>query len=343
MVTRPRQNISVYSIVLRYGIAVVLLFGYLDSHAQKTKDVAGYNMQQLLSQPERISILIAKGQIEASQIPNPHWQQRGCIACHKNKAKKGKLNLRSSNINQLCSNCHNLFISHDIIHPVDITPSAAMKKRMPSSFKVSLARGAGRVTCINCHELPMQCTPARFREKGLNPHFLRMGPYSDRTKLCYNCHDSKKYQRLNPHDHIRESGEKRDDLCLVCHSDTKELKDARGIDQVSFNVKDDLSHMCTGCHLWQPHPGGAGSLVGKEGPNHLVRPSSWVLKRLKQMQEKHAVVFPLEPETDRLFCGTCHNPHKKGVVNTVEAEKGAGAEKRLRVPEKEICSFCHEM
>jgi len=110
---------------------------------------------------------------------------------------------------------------------------------------------------------------------------------------------------------------------------------------VGFNVTRDLSLMCTGCHPWKPHPGGAFSFFSKkEGPDHLVVPSKDVARRMKRMERKNDVVFPLEPGSGKMFCGTCHNSHEKGVVRSAAADRGADSKHRLRLTK--MCTQCHE-
>ena len=58
------------------------------------------------------------------------------------------------------------------------------------------------------------------------------------------------------------------------------------------------------------------------------------------MEKKNNIVLPLEPGSGKVFCGTCHNPHEKGVIKLKAAAKGADANKRLRM--QKICKNCHD-
>ena len=89
--------------------------------------------------------------------------------------------------------------------------------------------------------------------------------------------------------------------------------------------------MCTGCHPGKRHPGGG---------NHLVKPPVEILEYKLKMEKKNNVVFPLEPGTGKVFCGTCHNPHEKGIIKEKAAAKGAGSKKRLRM--QQLCGNCHD-
>lgn len=287
----------------------------------------------------RIPRLVAQGAVRASDIPDPHWRTDGCDACHKGRPTKERLRLRTRDYNRLCNDCHGIVSPHSYIHPVGMTVPEAMQRRMPRDFRRALQRSGGKLSCIVCHDLPITCLKERAAEKGLNPLFFRGGPFRGRTDLCYKCHDSSRYKRLNPHDQLTKSGKIRKEKCRVCHTDKPDPLEAKNIDQVGFNEEVDLSRMCTGCHPWRPHPGGDFKFLGKGGPNHLVLPSGKVLRWMKKMEKKSGVIFPLDPTTGKIFCGTCHDSHDKGVVRTA-AGRGPGAKHRLRL--RKICVQCHE-
>jgi len=217
-----------------------------------------------------------------------------------------------------------------------------MFKRMPKPFRDSVARGNNKMTCISCHDLPMTCKKKRHKEKNKNPMFFRGGPYKSRTDLCYHCHDEKKYQRINAHDQVTDRGQVQKQKCLICHTVDKNLLQAQNIDEVKFNIKGNLSRLCWGCHKWEPHPGGSFTFFSGKGgtPNHLVKPSESIRERMLEMQKKNDIVFPLEPATGKIFCGTCHNSHERGVIKHKQAAKGADSKERLRM--KNICINCHD-
>ena len=75
---------------------------------------------------------------------------------------------------------------------------------------------------------------------------------------------------------------------------------------------------------------------------HLRKPSDEVLSRIKQMEDQHGIILPLNGE-GMISCATCHNPHEKGVIPDIRAgAKGAGEDKRQRLEEK-MCIKCHPM
>lgn len=321
----------------------MLLAGMADKLAAVQQSKTIPNLQkQLLANPESIPRLLKQGELILGQIPNPHWKSDACVACHKKKAGASPANLRQKDIEQICNTCHASLSAHNYIHVSDIKVPRDMGNRMPKPFRNSVTRRDNKMTCITCHDLPMTCKKKRRKEKVKNPMFFRGGPYESRTDLCYHCHDEKKYQRINAHDQITDKGQLQKKKCLICHTTNKDLLQAQNIDEVEFNLKDNLSRLCWGCHKWKPHPGGSFTFFSGKGgtPNHLVKPSESVQQRILEMQKKNDIVFPLEPGTGKVFCGTCHNPHERGVIKLKQAAKGADSKQRLRV--QKICINCHD-
>ncbi len=319
------------------GVAMLLAAG-TGLPAQEKRAMPNVDEKQLLDQPQRIPALLAQQALRVEQVPNPHWRRDACQACHSGPATRAAVKLRDVDVNRSCNTCHDAVWPHSYIHPAGMKPAEDMQRRMSETFRQSLRRGAGTVTCATCHDVPMQCLPERVRERALNPLFLRGGPYKARTGICYQCHDPKQYERLNPHDQVADDGAMRENLCLVCHRDTQGLKDMRASAGLRF-VTDDLSALCTGCHKSIPHPGGV-SFSGKAGPSHFVAPSKAVAARMKRAERLYEISLPLDPGTGKVYCATCHNPHERGVVLRTAAAKGADSKDRLRT--SDICAMCHE-
>ena len=298
--------------------------------------------QQLLTNPTKIPGLLKQGKLTTDKIPNPHWKNNGCTACHKKKSRAGRKNLRHRNIDKVCNTCHESLSAHNYIHVSNIKVPQSMRSRMPKQFRDTISRDGNKMTCNTCHDIPMTCKTKRHKEKGLNPMFFRGGPYDSRTGLCYLCHDEKKYQRVNAHDQINDKGELMKDKCLLCHTVNQDMSTANIIEDVEYNLRGNLSRLCWGCHLWKPHPGGSFTFFSGKGgtPNHLVKPSKSIRERMQKKQTENDIIFPLEPGTGKVFCGTCHNPHEKGVIKVRQAAKGADSKNRLRM--QEICINCHD-
>lgn len=323
-------------------IVVLVLLASVVHAQQNEKKMNQLKEQKILKNPQQIPRLFKGKKITVEQIPDPHWRTDGCVACHKKLPDKKGLHLRHKNTDQTCNTCHSIVSSHDYIHPSSIVPDKSMQKRMAESFRQAINKSNGQITCTTCHDLPMQCKSERFKERGLNPLFFRNGPYKSRSGICYECHDASAYRRLNPHDQISDQGKLLKDRCSLCHQSLDKLKKARSIDEVDFNVKGNLSSMCTGCHPWRPHPGGSMLFARKKkiGLNHLVKPPKDIMRKIETTTLERNIVLPLAPDSGQIFCGTCHNPHEKGVIKTAAAAHGADSETRLRM--KSICEGCHD-
>lgn len=283
-----------------------------------------------MSKPKQIASALADGRIRAAQIPNPHWRKDGCPACHRTTPRTGHLSLRDPNADRVCDMCHSGVFDHSYIHPTGVQPGTAMKARMPVSFRNALGDKA-KLACLTCHDVKAQCLSGRTDEQGANSRFLRDGPYRETVDLCYQCHDAGGYKPLNAHDQVSDRGEIKQHTCAICHTENR-----RG----AFHAKNNLVWMCRSCHRWRVHPSSGFSFSRKGTPNHLVVPSESIRKKMKESEREYGITLPLDPNTGRIYCATCHNPHERGVIKRRRASKGASKEKRLR--KREICLNCHD-
>jgi len=292
----------------------------------------------------KIKAEIKKGKVKKQDIPNPHWNLDACTACHTSNASRKNLHLRGKGINASCNNCHEVLADHVHIHPLDVSVSTRMSKRMPLVFRKTLVQKnkiEKSLSCSSCHDILMQCTEKRFSGKEINPKFMRGGPYRSRTELCYQCHDRKAYQRLNAHDQISDSGEILVEKCLICHMRIpKELEDGSAVD-TELQVQTDYAELCLNCHLWTPHPGGEFVFRDRGGPKHLVKPSAGIRRHMLKMEKLNSLILPLQDDNGQIYCATCHNPHERGVLENARAAKGADAPKRLR--SSPMCENCHDL
>jgi len=266
------------------------------------------------------------------ELVNPHWQAGECQACHQGEPSASTLR-SEGDINALCGSCHETDLVEAYIHAVGMEPPKPFLERMPEAFSSAVARGGGKVTCIACHDLPMQCKEERRGEQERNPRFFREGPYRSRTELCFKCHDAEEYTRHNPHDQISESGELNSEQCFYCHNATPDRENASSIDDVTFSIEEDLSQLCTRCHIWSPHPVGA---------EHLVVPTLQTKRRMRRRSKAAGAMMPLDPNSGKIICATCHNPHERGVQLYDRAGNGADAPQRLRMEGMVICLSCHD-
>jgi len=309
--------------------------------------MAAISSQQVLAHPERIREWLADRQLQQKDIPNPHWQDNGCISCHSEKPDPGKPATGKSTLRShsetLCTNCHGPLSDHSIIHITDVIADKDMLQRMPASYRQALDNG--KLSCTTCHELSAQCLSKRRVEKMINPMFMRGTPFKSRTDQCYFCHDAKSYQRLDPHDQLNKKGQLRVATCQLCHGPKtmQQIKTGKPSRDVDYNIEKDLTKMCTGCHPWRPHPGGnfmfSDKSSNENGPKHLVVPSEAVRTRMQTMAIKNGIELPLDPTNGKIYCGTCHNVHEKGLFKKASATKGADEKYRLRM--QKMCRNCH--
>jgi hypothetical protein len=315
----------------------LLTLSVTGAEAGVTETAAGE--QQLFSRISEIPELLLKGKLTPSQVPNPHWRDDTCETCHSGNPNSTHVKLNAPDSNQLCQFCH--AVSFELIdgHPIGVKPETDMIARMPKSYRDAIEHKGGKLECVTCHDLPAQCLSERRNEKRRNSLFLRDGPFRIRTQQCFLCHDAKSYERLNPHEQLTESGQIRDATCVLCHSeDLDTLREIKGIENLDFYGEDDLKNLCTRCHPWVPHPGGAFSITPEAaGKKHLGKPTEKVLAIMEKKAIKSKLTLPLEPVSGKIFCATCHDPHERGVLENTSLVKDI--DKRLRA--EKICIQCH--
>lgn len=336
-----RRSASYRSIIYALFALIACLAITKANAVEEKKTTTDYKW--LMDKPMDIPKLLKNKSITIGNIPNPHQQsEEACRTCHIKPKKSSVIN--KAHANKVCAACHQSLSKHDYIHPSNLKPSSRLKKNMDKVFTRKLKSEGGKITCTVCHDLNIQCLAKRKSELGLNPYFLRGGPYTARSDVCYRCHEKKAYQRLNPHEQMDKNGKLKQDKCALCHKNIAKLDSAKSIKDVDFLVSGDLSNMCKGCHKWNPHPGGSFnfSFSGKKkkGPNHLVVPPQRIRDTIREMSNKTGIRMPLDPQNGQVFCGTCHNPHQKGVIKVSEAAHGADEKFRLR--KQDICGQCHD-
>ncbi len=149
---------------------------------------------------------------------------------------------------------------------------------------------------------------------------------------------------LNPHDQIDDEGYVLWNKCLICHPEVPDIKEAKSIADVKLRFEDDIKQGCFRCHPQRMHPGGewaGAALSGKPGaPDHWIRPPEVIGKNIEMTLKELDIILPFEPNTGKIFCATCHNPHERGLL-LGKAEKGADNEWRLRSAGGPICQYCH--
>lgn len=148
---------------------------------------------------------------------------------------------------------------------------------------------------------------------------------------------------INPHEQINDEGEVLWSRCLICHRNVPDIEKERSIKDVKLRFSDDLNRLCYSCHFVKKHPGAEGigpAMSGFVAPNHLVEPSRLVWQNFRLAMKDVYTILPLDPKTGKIFCGTCHNPHERGILYG-RANWGADQETRLRSEGLDICQYCH--
>ncbi|MFV2059059.1 MAG: hypothetical protein ACC653_00165 [Gammaproteobacteria bacterium] len=295
-------------------------------------------IQTVLTIPRQI----ATDELNKYAIVDPHWDKSQCGTCHNGAPTKSNLKLHIRDVNKLCDSCHQFIPVNLLNHPVNLKPSKGMLRRMPPAYKKTLSSKLARkgtMSCLTCHDVILQCTPAKFFNRGRNREFFRLGPFRSRTELCFKCHNKKNFKRFNPHKQIAKNGTIKKSTCYVCHQEVNKLSKLKSPKDLKFNVSD-YSKMCTGCHIWKPHPGGELAFgFKKKKANHLVVASDLVRLQMKATLPKENLYVPLEPKTGKVHCATCHNVHQKGVIKDKIKALGADSPKKLR--KEQMCNLCH--
>jgi predicted CXXCH cytochrome family protein len=262
------------------------------------------------------------------QVINPHWTGKYCEECHLDKKPQkhnAPLKFGGDPI-QLCNRCHTKAFVTVEIHPFNVPLTDEMKKHSPPNWPLS----NGKLNCLTCHDAVMQ-TYNDFPTKWLNPRFLRGAPYANKVDFCLNCHPKSRFEKENPHkNQLDAQGNIIKQSCLTCHETAPDPK--KPSDMSSVSLKGPGDSICLGCH-----PEHSAGHRPEKGPITL---SADMRTSLQKAEKKLHVKLPFI--NDQLRCGTCHNPHEKGVMQQNDAEYGAGEKYFLRVNgEYELCIICH--
>jgi hypothetical protein len=259
-----------------------------------------------------------------------HYSAQYCTECHVDVPRKGSHpQLRYAGDFKVLCRCH-YSTSNNYNHPVDRKPSREMIDRIPAQFPLR----AGQLACSTCHDIVDQCRDNQLERTFLKEQkFLRGGPFETKTSICFRCHNRKSYQMLNPHRQLNAQKEIIQEKCLYCHSQVPDENQTRTDDA---RLIGDFETLCIRCHMKTPRQ--------DFHAKHLRKPTDEVLLRIKQMEDQHDIILPLNGE-GMITCATCHNPHEKGVIPDIRAgAKGAGERLRHRLTNHNtMCIKCHAM
>lgn len=281
-----------------------------------------------------------------SASDNPHWDNTKCSICHVSQPYSLLTKMDSSGHEALCLDCHSDDITHVYIHPIDINLPESRKTLIASAWANQLRLDENnKLTCLTCHDLLDQCLPERLHQAKRNPRFLRGGPYSERYSMCYRCHDPDQYVRTNPHDQINDNGFLNTKMCRLCHQVDVETDLKIGVEKDLDNfpllegMNEDRTSLCIRCHEKIDHPSSAFRVHSDKKFRHLGIISGDKKETLQIQNNETGITLPLEPSTERIYCGTCHQPHQPGVFKGDET--GPAKMKFNRLRSKPICKHCH--
>jgi predicted CXXCH cytochrome family protein len=271
---------------------------------------------------------LALAQETREEIINPHWTGRYCQECHlkDNPRQEGAALKFNGDTGKLCNRCHETDYARTDIHPVEIVPSKKMIKSIPPNLPLK----NGKIDCLTCHDATIQMK-SDFASKTVNPKFLRGAPYENLVYFCFSCHRKHEYTKVNPHQQIDPQGKIIENRCLFCHLSLPNPLQVENIGEVNF--KTELACYCISCHSQEKsgHPSRS---------DHLKKLTPFMQESLTSQTEVLQVDLPLDDKN--VFCGTCHNPHAKGVIQRKEARFGAGEKLFLRLNEGyDLCISCH--
>lgn len=226
----------------------------------------------------------------------------------------------------LCNACHDKEHLQGDLHPVNIPPKNDRSLQVPNEFPLY----HGKITCRTCHDVYFQCAQPPDVQFN-NIYFLRNGPYEKTTDLCFKCHDKNQYVKINPHKQLDTDGNMIQTQCLYCHQTLPDPDKITSTQEVDFASQS--AAFCVACHgaQKQNHPANA---------DHLLEVSPEMRSSIKKAEKRFNADLPLFQS--KVFCGTCHNPHDKGVITRESAAKGADAKMKLRLDwSTDLCISCH--
>lgn len=149
---------------------------------------------------------------------------------------------------------------------------------------------------------------------------------------------------MNPHEQINDEGEVLWGTCTICHAEVPDTKRQMPLKDLPMRYSEDgLSAICVRCHQIPKHPGAEGvgvSMSGFTAPDHLTVPSSGVALNMRLIVKDIQTILPLDPNSGKIICSTCHNPHERGLL-AGRADYGADHSFRLRSAGLDICQYCH--
>ena len=291
------------------------------------------------------------GAKNAEPARNPHGDPQSCSACH-TSAVGGRDALRfDGNVSQLCRSCHDGRRAAGEAHPVNLVPSAAISRRIPSDFPLE----GGMLTCLSCHDVTWHCKPGG-PTAAPGRDFLRGPRVSRPLAFCFRCHAREDYRPFNAHDQL-EAGKVKTDTCIWCHINIPDVS-SHLQEGASYALRSESFGVCNNCHpVTKGHPTGDPHMYATPSADMMWHMSAYELQSQMHLPFKQLLGYvqaarraprsiPLD-ENGRITCYSCHNPHEKGLLpnwnlRSVGAEPRQATNHRLRAHEGIACRACHE-
>ena len=255
----------------------------------------------------------------------PHWDEQACSTCHGNAAPAP---IENYDDDAMCGKCHDKSGSVSCRHPSNLAIGDSPAVSLPDDFRSAIREG--QLVCTTCHDPLVQCQGDHLAPY-LNPRFLRGGPFQQADEACLLCHDSGAFQKLNPHEQLI-GGEINNDVCRFCHQSARD-----GNVSVAAGFQIEISRQCLSCHAVLPHPMSMIPGSGIDSWNHLVVPGESTLRRMSDTRARTGARIPVEPNTGKVTCATCHDPHETSVI---PGDPPFQEKARLRPVVR--CENCHE-
>jgi hypothetical protein len=282
---------------------------------------------------------------------NPHGDPALCSSCHTSAVGGRGALYFDGNVSQLCHSCHDGRLATDEVHPVDVVPSAAIARKIPSDFPLE----DGMLTCLSCHDVARDCKAGRIAD--MPGHILLRGaPVSYPLAFCFRCHAQENYRPFNAHDQL-EAGKAKTDTCDWCHVKVPDVN-SRLEEGASYALRSKSFGVCSNCHrVADDHPTGDSHMNAIPSENMMWYMSAYEIEPQMHLPFDQLLEYVRAAkrsprsialdENGRITCYSCHNPHEKGLLpnwnlRSIGAEPKHAVNHRLRAREGIACRACHQ-
>jgi len=212
--------------------------------------------------------------VEDRKVPHPAIAAGGCTACHDPHGSEDRFFLKSTNMDKVCSSCHDPKTKGAVVHP-PVAQSCSLCHEPHGSDNAKLLKAPPPGLCLDCHEKAR----AEFSGKHVHP------PVKTGCASCHDMHSAPKPFLLQ--------GEVKD-VCLKCHGKiAQKLKKSKMVHPAVETAG------CTGCH--GPHTEAQDKLLRKPMKELC---SGCHKEKAAELKSKflHGPVAQDE-------CQGCHDPH----------------------------------